>query len=79
MSALIIRNTYGEHMLQRLEMEKAICSSFGRLPVLRSEMPSLQSITKADLQMDFDAGFGTFYFFLTINFFAYFISRQIRI
>lgn len=46
-------------MVQRLAMEKNICSSFGRLPVLRSEMPSLMSITKADLDMDFGSGFGT--------------------
>jgi hypothetical protein len=50
-----IRNIYGEHMVTRFEMEKAITSSFCRLPVLKSELPSYVAITKGDVEVDFSS------------------------
>jgi hypothetical protein len=55
-----LRNVYGEHMVMRLEMEKSVCSSFARLPVLKSEQPSLASITKADLDISFGSSFSKY-------------------
>jgi hypothetical protein len=54
-SNFAIRNIYGEHMVTRFEMEKAITSSFCRLPVLKSELPSYVAITKGDVEVDFSS------------------------
>lgn len=40
-------------MAIRLRMEKAILSSFHRLPTLKSEFCGLESVTKRDVEMDF--------------------------
>jgi len=55
-----LQNVYGSHMPMRLEMEKRLLSQFQRLPVLRSELAGLDTITKRDLEMEFGDGFSPF-------------------
>lgn len=49
----ILTNVFGLHMPIRMKMEKAILSSYHRLPSLKSEFSGLSSITGSDLELDF--------------------------
>jgi len=55
-----LQNVYGSHMPMRLEMERTLLSRFQRLPVLKSEMAGLETVTKRDLEMEFADSFGPF-------------------
>lgn len=49
----IITSVFGLHMPIKLKMEKAILSSYHRLPTLKSEFAGLDSITGKDVELDF--------------------------
>jgi len=52
-----LANTYGEHMVMRMELEKKMLSTFQRLPVLRSSFAGLQALTGEDVTFNFADSF----------------------
>eukprot|EP01129_Flabellula_baltica_P001867 TRINITY_DN1176_c0_g1_i1.p1 TRINITY_DN1176_c0_g1~~TRINITY_DN1176_c0_g1_i1.p1 ORF type:complete len:123 (+),score=29.42 TRINITY_DN1176_c0_g1_i1:583-951(+) len=49
---------YGHHMVLRNQMDKAILSQYRRLPILKSEMVGLDTLTKKDISFTFENMFG---------------------
>mmetsp|Transcript_8099 Transcript_8099/g.8971 ORF Transcript_8099/g.8971 Transcript_8099/m.8971 type:complete len:126 (+) Transcript_8099:40-417(+) len=48
---VMLRHTFGDHMVSRLAMERQIASSFQRLPILKSENIALDTLTGKDLEL----------------------------
>eukprot|EP01128_Nolandella_sp_AFSM9_P005942 TRINITY_DN2974_c0_g2_i1.p1 TRINITY_DN2974_c0_g2~~TRINITY_DN2974_c0_g2_i1.p1 ORF type:complete len:120 (-),score=32.29 TRINITY_DN2974_c0_g2_i1:74-433(-) len=57
MTNFALQNIYGSHMPMRMSMERSMLSSFQRLPVLKSEMVGLSTITGSDMEMHFGEEF----------------------
>jgi len=56
-----LANTYGDHMVLRMEMDKQMLSTFQRLPVLKSSFAGLQALTGDDLEFNTADSFPDFF------------------